>query len=58
MDFVSKFLEMTEERPTPEIFRKWAAITTLSGALEKRIWTRTKAGPQLDRKSTRLNSSH
>lgn len=46
MDFVDKFVEMTDERPTPEIFRKWAAITTLSGALEKRVWTRTKAGPQ------------
>lgn len=46
MDFVEKYLEFTDERPSPEIFRKWAAITTLSGALEKRVWTRTKAGPQ------------
>lgn len=46
MDFVDKFLEFTDERPSPEIFRKWAAITTLSGALEKRVWTRTKAGQQ------------
>ena len=45
-DFVDQFLTYTEERPSPEIFRKWAAITTLSGALEKRVWTMTKAGPQ------------
>lgn len=45
-DFIDKFVEFTEERPSPEIFRKWAAITTLSGALEKRVWTMTKAGPQ------------
>lgn len=46
MDFVDKFVEMTDERPSPEIFRRWAAITTLSGALEKRVWTKTKAGAQ------------
>ena len=45
-DFVEQFLKYTEERPSPEIFRKWSAITTLSGALEKRVWTMTKAGPQ------------
>lgn len=46
MDFVDKFVEMTDGRPSPEIFRKWAAITTLSGAVEKRVWTRMKAGNQ------------
>jgi len=46
VDFVDQFVKFTEERPSPEIFRKWAAITTLSGALEKRVWTMTKAGPQ------------
>lgn len=46
MDFVDTFVAFTEERPSPEIFRKWSAITTLGGALEKRIWTLTKAGPQ------------
>lgn len=45
---------MTHERPSPEIFRKWAAITTLSGALEKRVWTRTKAGPQFSNLYTML----
>lgn len=46
MDFVDAYVEFTDERPSPEIFRKWAAITTLGGALEKRVWTKTKAGPQ------------
>jgi len=46
VDFVDSFVAFTEERPSPAIFRKWAAITTLSGALEKRVWTMTKAGPQ------------
>lgn len=43
---MDSFVALTDERPSPEIFRKWAAITTLSGALEKRVWTLTKAGPQ------------
>lgn len=46
MDFVDTFVEFTDERPSPELFRKWAAITTIGGALERRIWTMTKAGPQ------------
>lgn len=46
MDFVDSYVSLTEERPSPELFRKWAGITTLSGALEKRVWTKTKAGPQ------------
>ena len=36
------------------LFRSWAAITTLSGALEKRVWTRTKAGPQFSNLYTML----
>ncbi len=46
MDFIDSFVAFTDERPSPELFRKWAAITTLSGALEKRVWTKTKAGSQ------------
>jgi len=46
VDFIDSFVAFTDERPSPELFRKWAAITTLSGALEKRVWTKTKAGPQ------------
>lgn len=46
MDFIDKFVEMTDGRPAPEIFRRWAAITTLSGAVEKRVWCRMKAGKQ------------
>lgn len=46
MDFVDTYVAFTDERPSPEIFRKWSAITTLGGALEKRVWTQTKAGSQ------------
>lgn len=46
MDFIDDYVAFTDERPSPALFRKWAAITTLSGALEKRVWTLTKAGPQ------------
>lgn len=46
MDFVDTYMEYTEERPSPALFRKWAAITTLGGSLERRIWTLTKAGHQ------------
>jgi hypothetical protein len=46
VDFIDSFVAFTDERPSPELFRKWAAITTLSGALEKRVWTKTKAGSQ------------
>lgn len=46
MDFIEDFMAFTEGRPTPEIYRKWAAITTLSGALERRIWTVTIGGKQ------------
>jgi hypothetical protein len=46
MDFIDDYLAFTHEKPTPPLFCKWAAITTLSGALEKRVWTMTKMGPQ------------
>lgn len=38
MDFVDTYIEYTEGRPSPKILREWAAIGTLSGALEKRVW--------------------
>lgn len=36
-------MAVTATIPSPPIFRLWAAITTLSGALERRIFTRTRA---------------
>lgn len=39
--FVNAFTEYSEGRPSPEIFRKWAAISCIAGALERRVWVRT-----------------
>ena len=39
MDFINTFIETTEGIPSPKIFRLWAAIATISGALERRIWS-------------------
>jgi hypothetical protein len=38
------FLEWTSEAPSPDIFRKWSAISTIAAALERRVWIRTNAG--------------
>ena len=44
MDFVEKFLAYTEGRPCPVIFRKWAAISILGAAMERRVWITNAAG--------------
>src|SRR2546427_11825257 len=53
--------------PYTTLFRSWLSILKSRGTLEKRLaplgvsvrWIEFNAGPvQLDRKSTRLNSSH
>jgi len=43
-DFIETYLTTTVNLPTPEIFRLWAAIATISGALQRRIWTVSYAG--------------
>lgn len=45
-DWIELFLEYTDGIPSPEIFRKWSAIATISGALERRVWT-ISAGKQV-----------
>ena len=45
MDWIEKFLAATEGTSSPEQFRLWAAITAISGALERRVWTITRNGP-------------
>lgn len=39
--WIDGFLDYTRGLPSPELFRKWAAIGTVSGALERRVWTVT-----------------
>jgi hypothetical protein len=46
VDFIEGFMDYTEHRPSPAIFRKWAAIATLSGATERRVWSLTVQGKQ------------
>lgn len=40
-DFITSFLDHTEGAPTPDIYRLWAAISTVAGALERRVWVET-----------------
>jgi len=40
-DLVSDFFTLTQDEWSPEIFRKWAGISLVAGALERRIWIRT-----------------
>ncbi|KKK80253.1 hypothetical protein LCGC14_2825340, partial [marine sediment metagenome] len=37
--WIEGFMEYTSGIPSPEIFRRWAACSTLAGALERRVWT-------------------
>lgn len=34
-------MELTDGKPTPEIFRLWAGISAIAGALERRVWVDT-----------------
>jgi hypothetical protein len=40
-DWITGFLEYTEGTQSPEIFRLWAAIGAVAGALERRVWVET-----------------
>jgi hypothetical protein len=42
--WISAYLEYTDNLPSPERFRKWAAISAISGALERRVYVKTGAG--------------
>lgn len=39
--WIESFLEKTAELPSPRLFRKWAAISTVAGALERKVWLRS-----------------
>lgn len=41
MDWIEGFLEYTEGRPSPYIFRLWSAISVVAAALERRCWLDT-----------------
>lgn len=44
-DFVETFLDWTEYAPSPRIFRQWAAIACVAGALERRVWIKAIQRP-------------
>lgn len=40
-DWITSFQTFTKDIPSPEIFRKWTAISILAGALQRRVWIET-----------------
>jgi hypothetical protein len=43
-DWIERYLDYTSKLPTPRIFRLWAGISAVAGALERRVSIRTVAG--------------
>ena len=41
-DWVDSYIAATENITSPLLFRKWAAISTIAGALERKVWVHTK----------------
>lgn len=41
VSWIDSFVEYTEGTSSPSLFCKWAAIATIAGALERRVWTYT-----------------
>ena len=39
--WIDQFVEATDSLPSPQIFRKWAAIGAVAGVLERKVWTST-----------------
>lgn len=44
-DWIEDFLSFTAGLPSPRIFRLWAGITAVSGALERRVWVMSAGKP-------------
>lgn len=39
--WIEGFYDYTNKLPSPPLFRKWAAISTIAGALERKVWVRS-----------------
>lgn len=39
--WIARFVEHTEALEAPVVFRRWAAITTIAGVLEQKVWLMT-----------------
>jgi hypothetical protein len=44
LSWIDRFLQYTEEVTAPALFKKWAAISTIAGAMERRLWITTNNG--------------
>lgn len=40
-DWIEGFLSHTDNISSPRLFRKWGAIATIAGALERKVWVRS-----------------
>ena len=40
-DIISDFFQLTQDDWSPEIFRRWSAVSLVAAALERRVWIRT-----------------
>lgn len=40
-DWIESFLTLTEDIPSPELFRLWTGISIIAGALSRRVWIET-----------------
>lgn len=38
--WIDEFIERTSHLPSPELFRRWAGIACVAGALERKVWVR------------------
>lgn len=36
--WIEGFMEFTSRLPSPELFRRWTAVSAISGALERKVW--------------------
>lgn len=43
-DFVLDFMSLTEDVLSPDIFRLWSAISTVAGAVGRRVWVKNEQG--------------
>jgi Protein of unknown function (DUF3987) len=41
-NWISSFTRLTSGLETPEIFRKWAAISVIASVLERKVWSKSK----------------
>lgn len=44
MSWIDSFLDFTEQKKSPTLFKKWSAISAVAGAMERRLWVRTGTG--------------